>query len=120
MEWLTLRDPNNNNKTRVDVYREKQDKYAEAFGGKVKEFREALEKINKEHPPEDRGREFQEWVNGHYKTHNNLIQATYMDWVTVGKKEEVEYNFAIVDNDSAMARVEASKVFSLALSYPTN
>jgi len=33
-----------------------------------------------------------------------------MDWVTTGKKEEVEYYFAVVDNESAMSRVEASKV----------
>jgi hypothetical protein len=33
-----------------------------------------------------------------------------MDWVTIGKKEETEYWFSIVDNDSAMSRVEASKV----------
>ena len=32
-----------------------------------------------------------------------------MDWVTLGKKE-IECYFAIVDNDSAMSRVEASKV----------
>jgi hypothetical protein len=42
--------------------------------------------------------------------YNNHVQAAYMDWVTLGKKEEVEYYFAIVDNDSAMSRVEASKV----------
>lgn len=32
-----------------------------------------------------------------------------MELVTLGKKEEVEYWFSIVDCDSAMARVEASK-----------
>ena len=39
-----------------------------------------------------------------------------MDWVMMGKKEEVKYDFPIVDNDSAMFRVEDSKVSSLSLS----
>jgi len=32
-----------------------------------------------------------------------------MDWVITGKKEQVEYWFAVVDQDSALARVEKSK-----------
>ena len=50
------------------------------------------------------------WAGENQKTYNNPIQAAYMDWVTLGKKEEVECYFATVDNDSAMSRVEASKV----------
>jgi hypothetical protein len=50
------------------------------------------------------------WVSEHEKTYNDLVQSAYMDWVSIGKKQEVEYWFAIVDNESAMARVEDSKV----------
>jgi hypothetical protein len=38
-----------------------------------------------------------------------MVQAAYMDWVVVGKKEEVEYWFAVVDHDSILSRVEACK-----------
>jgi hypothetical protein len=48
------------------------------------------------------------WVAENQKTYGNLVQAAYMDWVSVGKKEESE--FAIIDNDSAMSHVENSKV----------
>ena len=33
-----------------------------------------------------------------------------MDWVATGKKEEAEYYFTIVDNESVMSRVEANRV----------
>lgn len=113
MNWLTFRDPENHNKTRVDSYREKQAEYTKAFEHKTKAFREALERIPKDKTVAQRRQEYDEWVAENYKTYNNLIQAAYMDWVTMGKKEEVEYYFSIVDNDSAMARVEASKVHPL-------
>jgi hypothetical protein len=38
-----------------------------------------------------------------------MVQAAYMDWVVVGKKEEVEYWFAVVDHDTILSRVEDSK-----------
>lgn len=120
MAWLVAYDPNNPSKSRVEVYREKQEKYTAAFERKSTKFHEALDKVDKTLSPEDQRAEYARWVNANYKTYNNLIQAAYMDWVTMGKKEEVEYYFSIVDNDSAMARVEASKVLSLTLRYPAN
>lgn len=118
MDWLTFRDPNNKNKTRVDLYREKQLEYTNAFERKTKAFREALDDVSKakDKTISEQREEYDKWVAENYKTFNNLIQAAYMDWVTMGKKEEVEYYFSIVDNDSAMARVEASKVNYPALS----
>ena len=110
MDWLLTRDPNNGNKTRIDLYREKQSNYTRAFERKTQAFHDHLEKIPKDLPQEERREQFDEWVAANYKAYNNHIQAAYMDWVTMGKKEEVEYYFSIVDNDSAMARVEASKV----------
>jgi hypothetical protein len=116
MSWLTWRDPNNKNKTRVDLYRQKQAEYTNAFEHKTKAFRLALDSVSKDKTVDEQRQEYDEWVSENYKTYNNLIQAAYMDWVTMGKKEEVEYYFSIVDNDSAMARVEASKVNYPALS----
>jgi len=36
-----------------------------------------------------------------------------MDWVTNGKKYDVEYAFGLVDVDSIMARIENSKACRL-------
>lgn len=104
----------------MDVYRQKQDSYTKAFERKTKAFQEKLDSIPKGLSQVDRRREFDSWVASNYKAYNNAIQAAYMDWVTMGKKEEVEFYFSIVDNDSAMARVEASKVIYLIPFYFKN
>ena len=109
MSWLTTPAVPNSAQTRIDVYRDKQTAYTDAFERKVKAFDDALERAMKESPNNPRAA-YDKWVSENHKTYNNHVQAAYMDWVTLGKKEEVEYYFAIVDNDSAMARVEASKV----------
>lgn len=115
MEWLTARDPDNNDKTRVDIYREKQKAYTDAFEHKAEEYAKALRQATHDtaNTSLKKQREaFDIWVEQNHKTYNNHVQAAYIDWVTMGKKEEVEYHFSIVDNDSAMSRVEASKVGS--------
>jgi hypothetical protein len=113
MQWLVGRDPNDCGRTRVDVYREKQEKYTDAFERKVRAFSEALKRAIAENPtmtPQEQRDVYEGWVSENYKTYNNFVQAAYMDWVTMGRKEEVEYYFSIVDNDTAMSRVETSKV----------
>jgi hypothetical protein len=113
MDWLTNRDSNEGHRTRIDIYREKQENYTAAFERKAMVFSDALSRAIAENPrktPQEQRDIYDKWVGEHRKTYNNLVQAAYMDWVTMGKKEEVEYYFSIVDNDSAMSRVEASKV----------
>lgn len=114
MTWLTSRDPNDTSgRTRVDAYREKQERYTAAFERKVIAYSEALKRATTENPtktPKEQREIYDQWVAENYRTYNNLVQAAYMDWVTMGKKEEVEYYFSIIDNDSAMSRVETSKV----------
>lgn len=117
MTWLTSPAAVNSNDTRIDVYRDKQNRYTDAFERKLKAFDDALARAMKD--PANNTSDLQraaydKWVAENEKTYNNNVQAAYMDWVTLGKKEEVEYYFAIVDNDSAMARVEASKACGLA------
>ena len=113
MKWLLEMDPNEKTKSRIDVYKKKQEEYTEAFERKTKAFNDAL-KRSMDNPINDtiekQRAEYDVWVSENQKTYNNFVQAAYMDWVTTGRKEEVEYYFAIVDNDSAMSRVEASKV----------
>jgi len=113
MDWLLGRDPENPSQTRIDLYKEKQAEYTDAFERKIKAFNDALDRIT--HDPRyptirDQREAYDRWVQENQKTYNNHVQAAYMDWVTTGKKDEVEYYFAVVDNESAMSRVEASKV----------
>ena len=115
MNWLTAPAAANTEKTRVDAYRDKQLKYTEAFERKTKAFDDALDRAMKDPANTTVALQraaYDKWVGENQKMYNNHVQAAYMDWVTLGKKEEVEYYFAIVDNDSAMSRVEASKVRS--------
>ena len=119
MEWLAFRDPNDQNKTRVDVYREKQVAYSVALERKAEAYGAARRGASTDPLNTDVGKQreaYDLWVERNHEAHNNLIRAAYMDWVAIAKKAAVEYYFSIVDNDSAMARVEASKVDSLLLS----
>ncbi|CAE6473609.1 unnamed protein product [Rhizoctonia solani] len=91
---------------------EKQAVYTQAVANKTKAFRDALQlarddPINK--TPAQIRQAYDQWVSENARTYRNNVQATYMDWVITGKKEEVEYWFSVVDQDSALARVEKSK-----------
>ncbi|KAG6811417.1 hypothetical protein H0H92_007525 [Tricholoma furcatifolium] len=112
MEWLTFKEPEHNGRTRIDVYTEKQRIYTKVVEEKTKAYNEALQLV-KDDPrntslPLQRAA-YESWVSEHARSYRNLMQSAYMDWVVSGKKEEIEYWFSIVDRDSAMARVEASK-----------
>jgi hypothetical protein len=113
MEYLTEKDPLDPTQTRMATYTKKQAAYTAAFEAKTKAYNDALAAATND--PLNTTVAMQRaaydlWVSEHEKTYNDLVQSAYMDWVTIGKKEEVEYWFAIVDNESAMARVEDSKV----------
>lgn len=113
MKWLTSVDPDSPGKTRVQMYVEKQRVYTQTVESKVAAFSDALKRSRDKalYPLAREQREaYDTWVNEHARTYRNQMQAAYMDWVITGKKEEVEHHFALVDVDSAMARVEASKV----------
>jgi hypothetical protein len=113
MKWLTEVDPRTQ-KTRVELYTVKQHAYTEAVENKTRAFSKALDDAKKMAPdPNDVhsvSQTYDQWVQENAKTYRNYVQAAYMDWVISGKKEEVEYYFSIVDQDSAMSRVESSKV----------
>lgn len=113
MSYLTEPHPSYPGKTRVDVYTEKQKAYTTAFERKTEAFQAALDLAKadvRNHTIQLQREAYGQWVAKNAKTYRALMQAAYMDWVTNGKKEEVEYWFGVVDSSSAMARVEASKV----------
>ncbi|KAG5650242.1 hypothetical protein H0H81_000195 [Sphagnurus paluster] len=112
MKWLTAQDPDKGNLTRVERYTEKQRAYTKAVEAKAKAFGDALERVQSD--PRYVGQHqqraaFDKWVDENARTYRNFMQAAYMDWVVNGMKEEVEYWFSVVDRDSSMSRVEASK-----------
>ena len=116
MDWLTAEDPDSAGKNHVEVYVEKQQKYTDVVERKQKAFNAALKAANEDPANKtlaQRRAAYDLWVNENARTYRNYLQAAYMDWVILGKKEAVEYWFSVVDMDSAMARVEQSKVNEL-------
>ncbi|CUA67527.1 Helicase with zinc finger domain 2 [Rhizoctonia solani] len=97
--------------TLIELYTLKQAKYTEAVAAKDKAFNAALDFANKRYPNSQAqaNNQYERWVSENAPIFRNLIQSAYMDWVISGKKEEVEYWFAIVNQDTALARVEKSK-----------
>ncbi|TBU51421.1 hypothetical protein BD310DRAFT_953282 [Dichomitus squalens] len=96
--------------TLVELYTQKQAAYTRACAEKTRAFAEALEKATNSTKSAKAARQrYDQWVQENAKTWRNYVQAAYMDWVITGRKEEVEYWFSVVDQDSAMARVEQSK-----------
>jgi hypothetical protein len=94
----------------VELYTEKQAKYTKACAEKTKAFSDALKDAQLRSKSTKGQRQlYDQWVQENAKTWRNYVQAAYMDWVITGRKEEVEYWFSVVDQDSAMARVEHSK-----------
>ncbi|KAG8724408.1 hypothetical protein FRC09_019026 [Ceratobasidium sp. 395] len=100
------------NKSIVELYTEKQKAYTEAVKAKTHAFHQALERAQNNSQnitPKKIREEYDSWVQENGRMHRNYVQAAYMDWVITGKKEEAEYWFAVVDQDTVMARVEQSK-----------
>lgn len=100
------------NSTFVELYTKKQEAYTKAVEEKNKAFRAAQDAAT--NTPglgkKEQRKAYDQWVQENAKTWRARVQATYMDWVITGKKEEVEYWFSVVDQESALAHVEKSKV----------
>lgn len=113
MRWLTSEEPGKPGTSRVELYTQKQFAHTKAVEDKIKVFDNAEKKCSEDPNNKtvmEKRAAFDTWVNQNARTYRNYVQAAYMDWVITGKKEEVEYWFSVVDQDSALARVEQSKV----------
>ncbi|KAJ7307798.1 hypothetical protein DFH08DRAFT_1051408, partial [Mycena albidolilacea] len=112
MSILSSEVPNKDGHSLVELYTIKQKAYTDAVTAKTKAFDEAM-KIAQKDPSNKTSEEvraaYDSWVQENARAYRNSVQAAYMDWVIMGKKEEVEYWFSVVDQDSALARVEQSK-----------
>jgi hypothetical protein len=115
MKILSSEIPEKPGRSLVELYTEKQAVYTKSVANKTKAFQEALQ-LAKDDPtnknPAQIRQAYDQWVAENARTYRNNVQATYMDWVITGKKEEVEYWFSVVDQDSALARVERSKAWA--------
>lgn len=113
MEWLLAEDPRNPGKSHLQSYIAKQKIYTEAEERKIKKFEEARYRISKDPLRKTLAEQraaYDKWVSENGRSLRNDVEGAYKDWVIHGRKEAVEYWFAVVDNDSVMARVEQSKV----------
>lgn len=113
MEWLLTEDRRNEGKTHLESYIEKQKLYAEAERLKIREFDNAYKEVIKDpllKTTSEKRAAYDKWVHENARTLRNSVEGAYKDWVIHGRKEAVEYWFAVVDNESAMSRVEQSKV----------
>ncbi|KAJ7089120.1 hypothetical protein C8R44DRAFT_892496 [Mycena epipterygia] len=112
MTILSAEVPNKNGHTLVELYTLKQKAYTDSVTAKTRAFDEAM-KIAQKDPSNKTSEEvraaYDHWVQENSRAYRNSVQAAYMDWVIMGKMEEVEYWFSVVDQDSALARVEQSK-----------
>jgi len=50
-----------------------------------------------------------DWNQTHFYVYKKAAQSAWMDWVVNGQKYDVDYNFGLIDIDSIMGRIEASK-----------
>ena len=114
MSWLLAEDPRNPGKTQLDTYIQKQKAYTAAEERRIKIFDEAYARLTSDprQTVAQKRAAYDTWVRENARKFKNEVEAAYKDWVVHGRKEEAEYWFSVVDNDSAMARVEASKVYS--------
>lgn len=115
MEYLTSVN-NKTGKTPIQSYVIKQANWARAWeewqAAKQRAQKEAEAKYPAGSSTSYLSRQVQfynEWNQLNYLRYKSSVQGRWMDWVTEGDKYNVEYNFGMVDVDSIMARIEASK-----------
>ena len=112
MTYLSKPASKKGSRTVVELYTELQEVYTAAVSAKTKAFRVAREHAdaNNEYDEEAANIEYNKWVDESAVAWRNRVQAAYMNWVVTGRKEEVEFWFAVVDQETAMSRIELSKV----------
>ena len=115
MTWLTQEDerlaPDGVARTYLQTYIYYQAKYTKEFEKRLKRQNKALDQAIKQNTTTSAQRAaFDRWMSENGRQLNNTVEGAWKDWVVHGRKEATEYWFSLVDNDSAMARVELSKV----------
>lgn len=102
IEWLSSPSRLHPDKTRINLYLEKQTAHEESVKRKADAYKEALEKSKRDprnKSIQDQEASYHSWVAENYKRFNAAIQTAHMDWVTTAKKADVEYHLGLVDVD---------------------
>ncbi|KAH7259039.1 uncharacterized protein BKA55DRAFT_591838 [Fusarium redolens] len=113
MEFLKQKVPGTS-KTIVEVYRDKEMKWAEQQQiwekAKIQAARDAEDAFREgtKDYVEKRQKYFDDWCKEESKSYKSAVQAAWMDWVVNGKKYAVDFNFGMIQMDS-MERIESSK-----------
>lgn len=117
MKWLLQEDERKDSKgeTRsyLRAYIDSQTVYTAAEEKRINQFNEAYDKAVNDtlnNTVAKKRAAYDKWVNENARKLRNQVEGAYKDWVVHGRKEACEYWFSVVDNDSAMARVEDSRV----------
>ena len=119
MQYLSMPVNKGGQQTIVELYTELQKAYSEVVAQRAHAFREARDYADISHGKDVEAADaaFAAWLEENAFAWRNRVQAAYMNWVVSGKKEEVEFWFAIVDQETAMSRIELSKVRRPSLWY---
>ncbi|KJA15883.1 hypothetical protein HYPSUDRAFT_47938, partial [Hypholoma sublateritium FD-334 SS-4] len=106
MEFLSAPAREMDSKSNVEVYTEHQAKYTAAVAKKDEAYRHALERARREERdhPELSQKMYSDWVKENAPFWRSHIQEAYINWIKMGKKEEVEYWFATIGQDSDVSR----------------
>jgi hypothetical protein len=94
MEYLTKVD-DATGLTPVDVYTMKQAKWAAAQETWDMAKQSAQDAAKRAYPDDlaAQTEEYQRWNQNNFRKYKSAVQGQWMDWVTNGKKYQVEYNF---------------------------
>lgn len=108
MKFLSAPALGQGGKTNLEVYTEHQAKYTAAVAKKNEAYSQAQEmaRRNREDRPEVVQQIYSDWIKENGPFWRNYVQEVYINWVTKGKKEEVEYWFSGMGMDTDMSRIE--------------
>ena len=125
IEWLNSGSRLHPDKTRINLYLEKQTAHEESVKRKADAYKEALEMCKRDPMNEsiqDQEAAYHNWVAKNYKRFNAAIQTAHMDWVTTANKTDVEYHLGLVDFDlnKAIKKVLETQVSPFFASYADN
>ncbi|KAF9788581.1 hypothetical protein BJ322DRAFT_648635 [Thelephora terrestris] len=102
IKWLNSRSRLNPEKTRLNLYLEKQAAHQKSSKRKEDSYKEALE-MSKRDPrnktANDQRASYDRWIAENHRRLTAAIQAAHMDWVTTANKTDVEYHLGLIDLD---------------------
>ena len=115
MKWLLAEDEGNPSNSHIQTYIEKRNAYIAAEDKKITVFQGAYRKVIDDLRAislsiEKQCEAYNLWLRDDARDIQNEVEAAYKDWIINGRKEAVEYWFALVGDDSAFGPVQEVNV----------